>query len=773
MADLLIELFSEEIPARMQKRAGEDLKKLVTNGMVEAGLTYASAAAFATPRRLCLTVEGVLDASPRTVEERKGPKADAPEKAIEGFLRGAGLTRDDLEERDTPKGKILFAKITKEGRPAADIIAEVLEQTIRTFPWPKSMRWGSGTLKWVRPLHSILCILSREDGAEVVPFEVDGIVSGNSTRGHRFLAPDAFTVTGFDDYTSKLKRAFVVLDAAERQDTIWNDAINMAFANGLEVVEDAGLLAEVAGLVEWPVVLMGRIGDDFLDLPPEVLQTSMKEHQKFFSVRNPKTGRIERFVTVANRTTADNGATILAGNEKVLSARLADAKFFWDNDLRVAKSDAGMATWVENLKNVTFHNKLGTQAELIERMAVLARELAPMVGADPDVAEAAAKIAKADLSSEMVYEFPELQGLMGRYYAAAAGMSEEIAAASEEHYAPLGPSDDVPTAPVSIAVALAEKIDKLTGFWAIDEKPTGSKDPFALRRAALGVIRLSASNSLPLIEVIRSWEVAMLSYLATREEIVIFEVVDPILRTKRLVGFQGNSIKHVSVFERFWPTSLTEHPNVDAESVEDEKKAEDFFKSAVRVLEHRGHTGILYHDKYDTDLLSFFHDRLKVYLKDQGIRHDIIDACIAMEGNDDLTLLVKRARALSDTLKTDDGENLLQAFKRANNILSQAEEADGVEYSYGADVKYAETEEEKALFAALDAAEATIMPAMEAQDFTTAMSAMAGLRPALDAFFEAVQINTDNATVRRNRLNLLSRIRTLCASVADLTRIDG
>ncbi|MEP1839129.1 MULTISPECIES: glycine--tRNA ligase subunit beta [Alphaproteobacteria] len=687
MADLLIELFSEEIPARMQKRAGEDLKKLVTNGMVEAGLTYASAAAFATPRRLCLTVEGVLDASPRTVEERKGPKADAPEKAIEGFLRGAGLTRDDLEERDTPKGKILFAKITKEGRPAADIIAEVLEQTIRTFPWPKSMRWGSGTLKWVRPLHSILCILSREDGAEVVPFEVDGIVSGNSTRGHRFLAPDAFTVTGFDDYTSKLKRAFVVLDAAERQDTIWNDATNMAFANGLEVVEDAGLLAEVAGLVEWPVVLMGRIGDDFLDLPPEVLQTSMKEHQKFFSVRNPKTGRIERFVTVANRTTADNGATILAGNEKVLSARLADAKFFWDNDLRVAKSDAGMATWVENLKNVTFHNKLGTQAELIERMAVLARELAPMVGADADAAEAAAKIAKADLSSEMVYEFPELQGLMGRYYAAAAGMSEEVAAASEEHYAPLGPSDDVPTAPVSIAVALAEKIDKLTGFWAIDEKPTGSKDPFALRRAALGVIRTVLDNGLTI------------------------------------------------------PLNATIAASPHSAEAE--------------------------------NLLSFLHDRLKVYLKDQGIRHDIIDACIAMEGNDDLTLLVKRARALSDTLKTDDGENLLQAFKRANNILSQAEEADGVEYSYGADVKYAETEEEKALFAALDAAEATITPAMETQDFTTAMSAMAGLRPALDAFFEAVQINTENATVRRNRLNLLSRIRSLCASVADLTRIDG
>ncbi|MGB5863640.1 MAG: glycine--tRNA ligase subunit beta [Sulfitobacter sp.] len=790
MADLLIELFSEEIPARMQARAADDLKKLMTDGLVEAGLTYASAAAFATPRRLCLTVEGLLDASPRTVEERKGPKADAPEKAIEGFLRGAGLTRDDLEERDTPKGKILFAKITKVGRPAADIIAEVLTQTIRTFPWPKSMRWGNGTLKWVRPLHSILCILSREDGAEVVPFELDGITSGNTTYGHRFLAPAPLTVSSFDDYTAKLARAHVVLDAATRRDTILNDATNMAFANGLEVVEDAGLLAEVAGLVEWPVVLMGRIGEAFLDLPPEVLQTSMKEHQKFFSVRNPKTGQIERFITVANRTTADNGATILAGNEKVLSARLADAKFFWDNDLRVAKSDAGMAAWVENLKNVTFHNKLGTQAELIERMAVLARELAPMVGADPDAAEKAARIAKADLSSEMVYEFPELQGLMGRYYAKAAGMSDAVAAAAEEHYAPLGPSDDVPTAPVSVAVALAEKIDKLTGFWAIDEKPTGSKDPFALRRAALGVIRTLVENDVSLglsstilgsfKETVKSIRDGNGKYnvriAEVGEEIAAFEalkaeVVEGPFADWSLALDQDRWFKKM-VFEKF-----------DAEAwgrggIEIICTVDDMTFSLPHIdflgrQEAQFNTTVREGDVSVNDLLSFLHDRLKVYLKDQGIRHDIIDACIAMEGNDDLTLLVKRARALSDTLKTDDGENLLQAFKRANNILSQAEAADGVEYSYGADPKFAETDEERALFAALDLAEGTITPAMDAQDFTTAMSAMASLRPALDAFFEAVQINTDNETVRRNRLNLLSRIRSLCTSVADLTRIDG
>jgi len=747
--DLLIELFSEEIPARMQTRAAADLQKLVTNGLVEAGLTYASAAAFSTPRRLTLTLEGMLDASPAVVEERKGPKADAPEKAIEGFLRGAGVTRDQLEERDTPKGKILFAKINKPGRPAAEIIAEVLEQTIRNFPWPKSMRWGSGSLKWVRPLHSILCVMSAEDGAQIVPLKVDGITSGDITFGHRFLAPDAIKVTGFEDYEAKLARANVVLRADARAETIWNDATNVAFASGMEVVEDAGLLAEVAGLVEWPVVLMGNIADDFLGLPAEVLQTSMKEHQKFFSVRNPKTGRIEKFITVANRTTADNGATILAGNEKVLSARLADAKFFWENDLRVAQSEDGMATWVKALENVTFHNKLGTQAELIERMAVLARELAPMVGADADEAEAAARVAKADLSSEMVYEFPELQGLMGRYYASAAGMSDAVAAAAEEHYAPLGPSDDVPTAPVSVAVALAEKIDKLTGFWAIDEKPTGSKDPFALRRAALGVIRILVENEVS-FSLLNSLSSAFAKHLLD----MFYRVLeggyeDKIEAVKRLYGDA-----YVPLFEVALGSAV---PAFDHES-------------AAEFCELRLDSA---HVKNALALLPFLHDRLKVYLKDQGIRHDIIDACIAMEGNDDLTLLVKRACALSETLKTDDGENLIQGFKRANNILTQAEEADGVEYSYGADVKFSETDEERALFKALDDAEAVITPAMEKQDFTTAMSAMATLRTPVDAFFDAVQVNSDNNTVRRNRLNLLSRIRTICTSVADLTKVDG
>ena len=759
MPDLLIELFSEEIPARMQTRAAQDLQKLVTNGLVDAGLTYASAAAFSTPRRLTLTLEGMLAESPSVVEERKGPKADAPEKAIEGFLRGAGVTRDQLEERDTPKGKILFAKIDKPGRPAAEIVAEVLEQTIRNFPWPKSMRWGAGALKWVRPLHSIICILSAEDGAEVVPMDVDGITSGDTTFGHRFLAPDAIKVTSFEDYEAKLARANVVLRADARAETIWNDATNVAFASGMEVVEDPGLLAEVAGLVEWPVVLMGNIAHDFLGLPPEVLQTSMKEHQKFFSVRNPKTGRIEKFITVANRTTADNGATILAGNEKVLSARLSDAKFFWENDLRVAQSDNGMATWVKALENVTFHNKLGTQAELIERMAVLARELAPMVGADADEAEAAARVAKADLSSEMVYEFPELQGLMGRYYASAAGMSDAVAAAAQEHYAPLGPSDDVPTAPVSVAVALAEKIDKLTGFWAIDEKPTGSKDPFALRRAALGVIRILVEND-----------------VSTSLKDVLFRgnwPHQPAAISGMNLGPTHSDLLHEYDNFRDHIPSGTKREGLDKALLSALESNALLEESAKRLTDAQRENLSWIFGGAQADLLSFLHDRLKVYLKDQGVRHDIIDACIAMPQNDDLTLLVKRAKALSETLKTDDGENLIQGFKRANNILTQAEEADGVEYSYGADVKFSETDEERALFKALDEAEAIITPAMASQDFTTAMSAMATLRAPVDAFFDAVQVNSDNGAVRRNRLNLLSRIRTLCTSVADLTKVDG
>ena len=700
MPDLLIELFSEEIPARMQARAADDLKKLITNGLVEAGLTYASAGAFATPRRLCLTIDGLTAESPTTREERKGPRADAPEQALAGFLRATGLQRGQLEERTDKKGNtVLFAVIERPGRPAAEIIAEVLEHTIRTFPWPKSMRWGAGTLRWVRPLHRILCVLSSEGGAEVVPLEVEGIAASNLTEGHRFLAPAEIEVSGFDDYVTKLKRAKVILDPAERADTIWHDAQQQAFAAGLELVEDKGLLAEVAGLVEWPVVLMGEIGADFLHLPAEVLQTSMKEHQKFFSVRDPKTGGIVRFVTVANRETADHGATILAGNQKVLSARLADARFFWDNDLRVAK-DQKMEPWLAALENVTFHNKLGSQKDLIDRIAGLAGTLAPTVGADAEMAGQAARVAKADLASEMVYEFPELQGIMGKYYAQAAGLPAEVANAVEEHYAPLGPSDAVPTAPVSVAVSLAEKIDKLAGFWAINEKPTGSKDPFALRRAALGVIRIVLENDLR-------------------------------LGLNAAIAAAGDQIG----------------PRDQGDGVQ-------------------GHAET-------ADVVTFIHERLKVFLRNDGVRHDVIDACLALPGNDDLWLVVARARALGAVLATEDGENLVQGFKRANNILAQAEKADGVAYEYGPDRKYAEDAAEVALFDALDNADAAILAALEGEDFATAMGAMAALRTPIDAFFEAVQVNADNEIVRRNRLNLLHRIRETCLKAADLSKVEG
>jgi glycyl-tRNA synthetase beta chain len=791
MPDLLIELFSEEIPARMQGRAREDLRKLVTDGLVSAGFTYASAGAFSTPRRLTLTVQGLSAESRPVREERKGPSTTAPQPAIDGFLRSTGLTLDQLERRADKKGETFYAVVERPGRKAPAIIAEVLEAAIRTFPWPKSMRWGSGSLRWVRPLHSILCLLSDEAGAEVVPLEVDGIIAGNTTEGHRFMAPGRFAVSSFDDYAAKLRAARVMLDPAEREAHIWNHATQTAFAQGLEVVPDAALLTEVAGLVEWPVPLMGAIAAEFLHLPPEVLQTSMREHQKFFSVKNPKTGRIEKFLTVANNEAADGGDTILKGNAKVLAARLSDARFFWDNDLRVAK--AGMGDWAEGLKSVTFHNKLGSQADRIERIAALARELAPMVGADPDDAEQAARMAKLDLRSAMVGEFPELQGVMGRYYALEAlqanpprppsrglddtrgpgsspgqapgsspGRVESIADAARDHYAPLGPSDAVPTAPVSVAVALADKLDTLTGFWAIDEKPTGSKDPFALRRAALGVIRLVLGNGVRFRATKYLANASLMRFskeyvteVSALDEVAAIEMVSAFIAGDALPRIRSKDPEKRAEVLREWVTARTS----GATAFDD---AHPLFDGAT-----------INYDLVTIDLLAFFHDRLKVFLRDEGIRHDVIDACLAMPGNDDLTLLVKRARALQAMVATEDGTNLLQGFKRANNILTQAEQKDGVEYSYGPDPKFAEGPEEAALFAALDAAEARIAPAMQAEDFAAAMAAMAALRAPIDAFFTAVQVNSDNSIVRRNRLNLLHRIRTICGQVADLTRIDG
>ncbi|PWK60485.1 glycine--tRNA ligase subunit beta [Roseicyclus mahoneyensis] len=762
MPDLLLELFSEEIPARMQARAAEDLKRLVTDGLVEAGLTYAGAGAFATPRRLTLTVEGLTAHSPTTREERRGPRTDAPEAAIEGFLRGAGVRRDQLEARADKKGEVFFAVIEKPGRAASDIIADLVPQVIRDFPWPKSMRWGAGSLRWVRPLQSILCVLSSETGSEVVAFDVDGITAGDTTEGHRFMSPGRFSVTSFQDYEAKLKRAHVILSASERAEHIRHEAEQMAFAAGLELVADPGLLAEVAGLVEWPVVLMGTIEDRFLDLPPEVLQTSMKEHQKFFSVRNPKTGRIERFITVANRETADHGATILAGNQKVLSARLSDAAFFWENDLRVAK--AGMGDWLDGLANVTFHAKLGSQADRIGRIAALAREIAPMVGADADLAEEAARIAKADLRSEMVGEFPELQGVMGRYYALASGRAPEVADACRDHWKPMGQGDAVPTAPVSLAVALADKIDTLTGFWAIDEKPTGSKDPYALRRAALGVVRMVLENGVRLgLEQPLRASFVHIAVQRAEDCWAYFQAGNPALPDDS-VFLSFYSAKDAS----FDGAGLVTEKLVEGSFFLSTEKGTMFDYPRIQTL-----IPVRPLNTLASDLLAFFHDRLKVHLRDEGIRHDIIDAALAKPPADDLFLVVARARALAAFLATPDGENLVQGYRRAANILTQAEEKDGVEYRYGADPKFAETDAERALFDALAQAQAAIKPALAAEDFAGAMTQMASLRAPIDAFFEAVQVNADNQIVRRNRLNLLHRIVETCGAVADLSKLEG
>ena len=755
--DLLLELFSEEIPARMQARAADDLKRLVTGGMVEAGLTYSGGRAFATPRRLTLALSDLPKMTPDTVEERRGPRTDAPAKALEGFLRSTGLTRDELQVRDDKKGQVYFATIRRPGRPAAQVVAQAVEHAVRTFPWPKSMRWGEGHLRWVRPLHSILCLLSDEAGAEVVPLAIDGIAACNTTRGHRFMAPNSFQVSGFEDYAEKLEQAFVVLEADERARRIEADAGNLAFARGLEVVPDPGLLAEVAGLVEWPVALMGGIGADFLDLPPEVLQTSMREHQKFFSVRNPKTERIENFVTVANIAAPDGGKAILAGNARVLSARLTDAKFFWQNDLRTVR-DVGLEGMAEPLETVTFHAKLGTQAERVRRIEALAREIAPAVGADPELAAQAARVAKADLASQMVYEFPELQGTMGRYYVQAAGLPDEVATACEAHYRPLGPSDAVPTEPVSIAVALADKLDTLTGFWTIEEKPTGSKDPFALRRAALGILRIILERT------IRRRLSSLLEKALGQNLIKHFSFISDLFSV-----FNGLH------FLRKNPELPTFNDYADFHSFV--LKAEPLLKSqeAAQRLQQMELGLASEMQRKSDDLLLFFADRLKVYLRDQGIRHDVIQACFELGGQDDLVLLVNRVRALQDFLATDDGGNLLIAYRRAANIVAKAEDEAGPNVVFEGEVqpRLFEQDDERDLLAALDAAEPAIAAALAAEDFAAAMTAMARLRAPIDAFFDRVTVNAPNQIVRRNRLCLLTRIRQVMRRIAIWDAIEG
>jgi len=729
MPDLLIELFSEEIPARMQAKAADDLKGLVTNGLVDAGLTYESAGAFATPRRLALTVHGLNTRSPDIREEKKGPRTDAPAGAIQGFLRGAGL--DDIAKArvvsDPKKGDFYVADLVKPGRTAEAIIAELMPQVVRGFPWPKSQRWGSGTLRWVRPLHSIVCTFGPEtEEPVVIDFEVDGIRSGNVTYGHRFLAPEAIKVKRFADYVEKLEKAKVVLDPARRHDIILADARNLAFAAGLELVEDEGLLNEVAGLVEWPVVLMGAFDPAFLDVPDEVIRATIRANQKCFVLKDPKTGRLaNRFILTSNMAATDGGATIIAGNERVIRARLSDAKFFWDGDLAIP-----LETLVPKLEGITFHEKLGSQGDRVRRIVALAREIAPLVGADADKAARAALLAKADLLTGVVGEFPEVQGLMGRYYATHGGEDAAVAAAVEEHWKPQGPSDRVPTAPVSIAVALADKLDTLVGFWAIDEKPTGSKDPFALRRAALGVIRLLIDNDFKLS---------------------LLNCIFPML-----VSWEASSGKD-------WRVNLR-NPHITLKLVLEGSTSLD-----SRLNDPGTRSRLV---AKTTDLLAFFSDRLKVQLREQGNRFDLVDAVFALGGQDDLLLIVKRVEALGALLATDDGKNLLAGYKRAANIL-KAEEKKGTTVADAVDANLFKEAEEKALAAAIETAAQAAHDAVADENFEGAMKALATLRAPVDAFFDKVLVNDADERVRANRLALLTVLRDACHQVADFSKIEG
>ena len=691
MPDLLLELLSEEIPARMQARAAEDLRRLVTDRLVESGLAYEGAKAFVTPQRLTLAVYGIPARQPDIKEEKKGPRVGAPENAVAGFLKAAGLKSiSEAKVQPDKKGDFYIAVIDRPGRNAIDVIEDVLQATVATFPWPKSMRWGAqsatpGSLSWVRPLHSIVATFGPEtEEPAVVPLEFDDIKSGDETRGHRFMAPAPIKVRRFDDYVDKLEKAKVVLDPARRADTIRTDAKNLAFAQGFEVIEDEGLLAEVAGLVEWPVTLMGSFDQAFLSIPEEVIRATIRNNQKCFVLRDPQTAKlVNKFILVANEEAIDGGKAIIAGNERVIRARLSDAKFFYETDLKTRLEDR-----LPRFEQIVFHEKLGTQAERIARITALAGQLAPLVGADVAKAERAAQLCKTDLLTEVVGEFPELQGLMGRYYAEAQNEDEAVAHACEDHYKPKGPDDLVPADPVSVAVALADKIDTLVGFWTINEKPTGSKDPYALRRAALGVIRIAIDNKLRV-------------------------------------------------------------------------PLKDVFLKASRKF------------SAGSDLLAFFADRLKVQLREQGARHDLVDAVFSLPGQDDLVMIVRRVEALGTFLDGDDGKNLLAGYKRATNIIRIEEKKDKREYTDAPDVKRYQLPEEKALAEAIDVVKKEASAAVGKEDFAAAMRAMAKLRPRVDAFFDKVTVNVDDKSLRENRLKLLNEIREATRAVADFSKIEG
>jgi glycyl-tRNA synthetase beta chain len=743
MPDLLLELFSEEIPARMQRQAAEDLKRLVANALVDASLPYEGAQAFATPRRLTLHVVGLPEAQPRRVEERKGPRVGAPDGAIQGFLKSAGLARieDAKIETDAKKGSFYVARIEKEGRAAREVLSEILPPILRDFPWPKAMRWGAASagpeaLRWVRPLHAILCTFAgAHETPEIVPFAVGGIAAGDVTYGHRFLAPAAIQVRRFDDYVAALAKAKVVLDRERRKAIILADAQSLALAHGLELIEDEGLLDEVAGLVEWPVVLMGEFDSAFLDIPPEVIRATIRANQKCFVLRYPPavmagldvgqesggTRLANKFILVSNLVASDGGAAIAAGNGRVVRARLSDARHFWRTDRAplhdyADKAEKPLDQRLEKLKalNIVFHEKLGTQGERVARIAALARELAPIVGADAGLAERAARLAKADLVTEMVGEFPELQGLMGRYYASAQGEEPSVADAIEDHYKPQGPNDRIPTAPISVAVALADKLDTLIGFFEIaNEPPTGSRDPFALRRAALGIIRIVLENEIRLSLADAYYKIRSIWRASDRREI-----------SERI------------------PTRSSQFGG-----------AGEFTLSPLQ---------------------PFFADRLKVYLRDKGARHDLIDAVFALPGQDDLLMIVRRVEALGRLLDSDDGQNLFAGYRRAANILRAEEKKDGAgAFAKAHDASALALPEEKALAAALAGARAEAAERVASEDFEGAMRALARLRAPVDDFFLKVTVNADDPELRLNRLRLLGELRDAVHTVADFSKIAG
>ena len=730
MPELLLELFSEEIPARMQAKAADDLRRLVTDKLVAEGLVYEGAKAFATPRRLALTVHGIPARQPDLKTERRGPKVGAPDAAVQGFLKATGLkSLDEAKIQRDPKGDFYIGLIERPGRDAIDVLAEILPVIIRTFPWPKSMRWGArsgkpGSLSWVRPLHAITATFGPEtEEPDVVKFSVDGIETGQTTYGHRFMAPAAISVRRFEDYEAKLKAAKVILDPQARKDIIFADAKELTFAQGFELVEDQVLLDEVSGLVEWPVVMMGSFEAEYLAIPDEVIRATIRNNQKCFVVKDPKTGKLtNKFVLTANIEATDGGKVIVSGNERVIRPRLSDAKFFYETDLKKKLEDR-----LPKFDQIVFHEKLGTQAARIKRIERLAAEIAPLVGADVTKATRAAHLAKADLLTEVVGEFPEVQGLMGKYYALAQGEDASVAAACEEHYKPQGPTDRVPTDPVSVTVALADKIDTLVGFWAIDEKPTGSKDPYALRRAALGVIKILVEGELRIslsqifFGLSEHW-----AALLQEEEVLKEELDIKIPGEPKATG---------------WSKTIYSKPSFDYKAL-------------------------------PSNLLAFFADRLKVQLREQGARHDLVDAVFALGGQDDLLMIVRRVEALGKFLDSDDGKNLLAGTKRAGNILSIEEKKDKRTFDGAPDAALYSLGEEKALARAIGEVKAEASAAVAKEDFAAAMSAMAKLRPPVDAFFDKVRVNDDDAGVRENRLKLLNEIRSATRAVADFSKIQ-